>query len=361
MKLKALFKAAVAATKTHSPAILMVSGIGLGIATIVTACKQTTKLSDILEESNEEIAQIDQAEAHPEDMSFKDGSEYTPEDAKRDRKIIKRHTAMKIAKNYAIPALLGVSSVLCILGGYKILHDRNVALTTSFNAVTAAFAKYRERVIAEQGEVMDRHFRYGTKINKVVKKDPETGEETVSYEEELSCPEAANECLNPNLCWDFAASTSPEFRREWGLRQENVSFLKDTETWAKSVVRTRGYLLAYEICQVLNLETNKDAYNWGWMRPETDEEKMKWPEVSIGINEFLKQLTAEGVNGHDIFHRDAFPVYMNAMDLTSNPVFHTRYRPYAAMCTPGLKTVTGKPKHIFAAYPFNRMRKKGIA
>lgn len=343
--------------KTHSPLIFVVTGIGCGIAATVMACKATTKVDGILDNSKTELEQVDHALAHPEEI--KEGSVYTAEDADSDRKIIKTQTALGLAKSYALPAILGVTSITCILAGYRILNNRNAALTASFNAVTAAFAKYRERVIAEQGEIMDRHFRYGTRLKKVVNVDPETGEESVSYEEELPTTDSNGfyffDEINPHLCWDFCADTSTEFRREHSRSAENLTMLKATEDWAKGWVERRGYIFAWEVADQLGLELCKDCYAYGWMRPETEEEKLKWPELSIGIREIINMARdKEMLNGYDMYHQDAYPIAMNAWKIVDNPVLYTRYRPYAANCKPGKKLPKMHPNHVYQLYPHNR-------
>lgn len=345
--------------KTHSPLIFVTMGIGCGIAATITACKATTKVESVLDNSREELDNVDYALNHPEDV--KDGEIYTAEDADADRKIIKTQTAIGIARTYAVPVILGITSITCILAGYRILHNRNAALTASFNAVTAAFAKYRERVIAEQGEMMDRHFRYGTKLKKKVEVNPETGEETVSYEEELPTSENGFHFIgdiNPHLRWDFCADTSTEFRREYSRSAENLTILKSTEDWAKSVLERRGFIFASEIAQELGLELCKDCYTYGWMRPETEEERLNWPDLSIGIREIINMARDEQlINGYDMYHQDSYPIAMNAWSIVDNPVLYTRYRPFAAMCKPGKRLPKMHPNHVYQLYPHNRRAK----
>ena len=82
--------------KKHSPEILVVAGIVGGVTSAVMACKATTKLNDITEESKNQIDQIHEAMEHPETLS----QEYTPEDGKKDLAVIYTQTAVKIAKLY---------------------------------------------------------------------------------------------------------------------------------------------------------------------------------------------------------------------------------------------------------------------
>ena len=76
-------------TMKYSPEILLVSGIVLGVAGAVMACKASTKLNDIMESHKDDIAAVNEAEEHPENLH----EEYTPADAKKDRMIIRGLTA----------------------------------------------------------------------------------------------------------------------------------------------------------------------------------------------------------------------------------------------------------------------------
>lgn len=371
---KAVAVNGVSFVKVHSPFIMTVGGIAFGIAATVTACKATPKVHEVLVEHKKNMEQVEYAVSHPE--ALKEGTTYTAEDAAEDRKLFTKETVTSIVKSFALPALLGVTSIALTLGGFKILNDRNidltkklVAKTAAFNGVTAAFAKYRQRVINEQGEVMDRHFRYGTKLNRVVKTNPETGAEEVTYEEEwpedrLKHGFEFDDELDPELCWDFSKETSPEFRRA-GKAVENYDIYKEIEEWAKSELKRRGWLMAYEVALQFNLPLNKKCFTHGWMRAETGEEKLKWNDISIGVREFTKYMMEDrGLNGWELRHQDSYPVYMNAWEITADPIFYERYRPYAGLVNPGqkfaIKTNYGRfcPGFKFACYPHNLMKKQ---
>ena len=70
--------------KKHSPEILIVAGVIGTVTSAVMACKATTKLNDILEESKENLDKIHSAMEHPETLP----EEYTEEDGKKDLAIV---------------------------------------------------------------------------------------------------------------------------------------------------------------------------------------------------------------------------------------------------------------------------------
>ena len=77
----------------HSPEILVVAGVVGVVTSAVMACKATTKLDTILDDSKEKVEKI---EGYVATTGYSD--EYTEEDHKKDRTIVTLHTGMNIAK-----------------------------------------------------------------------------------------------------------------------------------------------------------------------------------------------------------------------------------------------------------------------
>ena len=94
---KATFKA-----KKHSPEILVVAGVVGVVTSGVMACKATTKLSGILEESKNNV---DTIHNYVEEKGFSE--KYTEEDSKKDLTIVYAQTGIKLVKLYAPAVILG--------------------------------------------------------------------------------------------------------------------------------------------------------------------------------------------------------------------------------------------------------------
>lgn len=156
----------------HAPAILVGAGIVGFVATVVLACKATTKLDDILKESEEKIAQAENFD--PEEHL---DAEYTEEDRAKDIKLIRFQTRLKIVRNYAIPAAIGVASVASILVGFKVLNGRYLLATSAYATLEGAYNKYRDRIREKYGEAADRYGNTGIWEDEVIVIDTETGEE----------------------------------------------------------------------------------------------------------------------------------------------------------------------------------------
>ena len=88
--------------KKHSPEILVVAGVVGAVTSAIMACRATTKLSEITEESKESIDVIHAAMENPEP-----NGDYSEEDGKKDLAIVYAQTAGKLIKLYAPSVILG--------------------------------------------------------------------------------------------------------------------------------------------------------------------------------------------------------------------------------------------------------------
>ena len=144
--------------KKYSPEILAVAGIVGIVASGVMACKASTKLSGVIEETKE---QLDQVHDYVEKNGFSD--KYTEEDSKKDTAIIYTQTAVKLVKLYGPAVILGTLSITAMLTSNKILRKRNIALAAAYTTVDKAFKDYRGRVIERFGEELDKELKYNLK------------------------------------------------------------------------------------------------------------------------------------------------------------------------------------------------------
>lgn len=120
--------------KKHSPEILVIAGVIGTVVSAVMACKATTKINDILDETKEELDTVHKYSGDP-DMAEK----YSVEDAKKDTVMIYTHTGMKLAKLYGPAICLGVASISSILVSNNILRKRNAALAAAYAVIHRGF------------------------------------------------------------------------------------------------------------------------------------------------------------------------------------------------------------------------------
>jgi len=141
--------------RKHSPEILVVAGVIGTVASAVLACKATTKVGAILDDTKETLDTIHKGA----ETGAVNGQEYTPEDGKKDITIVYVQTGLKLAKLYAPAVILGTLSITSILASNNILRKRNVALGAAYAAIDKSFKEYRGRVIERFGEQVDKELK----------------------------------------------------------------------------------------------------------------------------------------------------------------------------------------------------------
>ncbi|MBP5564185.1 MAG: hypothetical protein J6X45_00510, partial [Lachnospiraceae bacterium] len=165
--------------KEDAPAIYLALGIiGFG-ATVVLACKATPKVKEIMDEHSKHMSDINVtlAKCASDDPSYKE-TEYTEQDAKKDKFIFAVKTGGALFNNYAPAIVVGGLSIASFLASYKILNARYIAASSVAAAVSEAFRSYRKRVVDEFGEEVDRHLYFGTEKAKIIElKEDGTTEE----------------------------------------------------------------------------------------------------------------------------------------------------------------------------------------
>ena len=194
MNIKLFAKGIVAGAKKNAPTLLVIGGIITGGAALVTACIQSTKLNDILDESKAEMDKRQQAvedEKMMKDDETGEERQYTQEDADHDKRALYFRTALRIAKLYAIPAVLSAISIAMILTGNKMHRARTAQAIAVGNAAMATLNSAKERAKEVIGEEKTREIFDGVKKNGKVKveREDEDGNISVASEDTKTCDE----------------------------------------------------------------------------------------------------------------------------------------------------------------------------
>ena len=244
--------------KKHSPEILLVTGITGVVTSAVMACKATTKVDAIVEESKNTIDLIHEG---METGNIR-GVEYTEEDGKKDLAIVYVRTGVKFAKLYGPSVLLGLTSIGCILASNNIIHKRNVALSAAYTAIDRSFKGYRSRVIERFGESMDRELRYNIKTQEVKETvvDEETGKKKTV--------KSTVSVVDPNTYSDYARFFD-EYCAGWTKDAEyNLMFLRQQQNYANELLKSRGHLFLNEVYDMLGIDRTKAGNIVGWIYDE---------------------------------------------------------------------------------------------
>lgn len=246
--------------KKHSPEILVVAGIAGTVVSAVLACKATTKVAEILDETKGTLDTIHEGM----ETGAINGQEYTTEDGKKDTVVVYAQTGMKLAKLYGPAIILGTLSITSILASNNILRKRNVALGAAYAAINKSFKEYRGRVIERFGEQVDTELKYGIKAKKFeeIEVDPETGKEKKVKKTVM--------VADPNLQSDYAVYFDSKSRNYETNPDYNRMFLKAQQAFANDKLQTRGHLFLNEVLDDLDLPRTPAGQIVGWTKDGPD-------------------------------------------------------------------------------------------
>lgn len=251
---------AVMKLKKHSPEILVVAGIAGTVVSAVLACKATTKVAEILDETK---GTLDTIHGGMETGAI-NGQEYTTDDGKKDTVVVYAQTGMKLAKLYGPAIILGTLSITSILASNNILRKRNVALGAAYAAIDKSFKEYRGRVIERFGDQVDTELKYGIKAKKFeeIEVDPETGKEKKVKKTVM--------VADPNLQSDYAVYFDSKSRNYETNPDYNRMFLKAQQAFANDKLQTRGHLFLNEVLDDLDLPRTPAGQIVGWTKDGPD-------------------------------------------------------------------------------------------
>ena len=271
--------------KKHSPEILAVAGTVGVVASTVMACKATTKLHDILEDSKNQVNQVHEV---LENKSIP-AEKYSEEDGKKDIAVIYTQTTLKVVKLYAPAVILGALSLTSILTSNNILRKRNVALAAAYTAVDKGFKEYRANVIERFGKDLDRELRFNVKAKEI--------EETVVNEKgkEETVKKVVNE----------AAVGKSEYARfyddgckGWEKDPEyNLMYLRHVQDYLNDLLRSRGHVFLNEAYDQLGIPRTKAGAVVGWVYNEKDPVGDNY--IDFGIYDPKDEKARDFVNGYE--------------------------------------------------------------
>ena len=274
--------------KKHSPEILVVGGVVGLVASGVMACKATTKLSAILDDSKEQIELFDKVAANPEMVN----EEYTVEDAEKDKKIVKVQTAVKVAKLYAPAVAIGMVSIGAIFASNNIMRKRNVALGAAYATVDQAFKDYRNRVVDRFGEELDKELRYNLKTKEV--------KETVEDENGKKKTVKRNiKYMDSPMPSEFAVIYDDGCAGWTKDPEDNKFFLIQQQRYANERLKRRGYLSLNEVYELLGFPSTKAGQVVGWLYDCKDPNYKGDNFVDFGLYNVDYEPNRDFVNGYE--------------------------------------------------------------
>lgn len=241
--------------RKHSPEILVVAGVIGTVVSAVMACKATTKATEVLAESKEELEKIRTVAESDEYAEV-----YSEEDHKKDLAITYVNTGVKIAKLYAPSVIIGGLSIASILCGHNILRGRNMALAAAYATIDKSFKEYRGRVVDRFGKEVDYQIKHNLKAEEITEKvtDPETGKTKKVKKNVLVKNSDAREDGYARM-FDAACDN---WNNDATL---NRSFLTGAQCHFNDVLQTRGYLFLSEVYKYFHFRETPESRVVGWV------------------------------------------------------------------------------------------------
>ena len=238
--------------KKRSPEILVAVGVVGTVVSAVMACKATTKINTILDETKEQLDKIHEYAGNP-DVAEK----YNAEDAKKDTAIVYAQAGVKLAKLYAPAVGLGILSISSILASNNILRKRNMAISAALAAATQDFKDYRNRVIERFGKDVDYQLRYNIKAEEI--------EETVTDEKgkEKKVKKSIEVAdLNASGYVKYFTRSNPYWEEDSSYVE---MFLRSQQNYANDKLKATGHLTLNDVYDMLGFHDSKAGMVVGWI------------------------------------------------------------------------------------------------
>ena len=255
--------------KKHSPEIFIAVGVVGTVASAVMACKATTKLNDILEESKGQIDAIHEA---PQKEELKD--RYDEDMMRKDLALVYFQTGVKVAKLYAPAVILGTLSITSIVASNNILRKRNVALAAAYATVDKGFKEYRERVVERYGEQVDYELTHDIKTKEITETvvDEKGKEKQVKKTVEVADPNVTNDYIKyftrSNPYWD----DTPDYVE---------LFLRSQQNYANDRLKVDKVLTLNDVYDSLGFQKTKAGMVVGWVFDENNEDGDNFIEFNV--------------------------------------------------------------------------------
>ncbi len=238
--------------KKRSPEILVAVGIAGAVASAVMACKATTKIDGILEETKDKLDKIQECTDNS-DME----DEYSADDAKKDTAIVYAHTGVKLAKLYGPAISVGILSISSILASNVILRKEGKALAAAYAVLGQGFKEYRSRVVERFGSEVDRQLKYNIKVTEVeeIVTDEKGKEKKVKKTIETADPDVSGYLR-------YLTRSNPN----WEENSDFVEmFLQAQQNYANDKLRAIGHLTLNDVYDMLGMPDTKAGMVVGWI------------------------------------------------------------------------------------------------
>lgn len=224
MNIKMMMTIAKNTIVKYSPEILMGTGAVAGIAGVVTACKQTLTVKDVVDPYQARIEEIRNSCVHDADK----------------KELGKTYLQMSgsVVKHYLLPAALLGISLTSFCGAYKVLSYRNATLAAAYGNLLLSYTSLKDKVANKYGDQALYDLTHDTIVN-----------------EDGTVEHVTNEAAYGGLTVTFGPTTSDKAKRDAFYNRE---LLMDYER-SYNIISMKRDIFVNEILTDLGLTPVKDG------------------------------------------------------------------------------------------------------
>lgn len=232
--------------RKNSPHILFVAGVAGTVTSTVLACRATLKLSDTLDEIQNDIDTVKKLQEADENAP----TGYSADDYHKDTFYVYTKASFKIVKLYGAPVVIGALSIAALSTSHLQMSRRNTALMAAYAAMQKAYEDYRDRVREELGEERE------LEIYHAVRKELMKNEDNKQIEANV---------VDPNTYSPYARIFD-EACGPWEKDPEmNRIFLQSVQNYCNNKLRARGHLFLNEVYDMLDFDHSRAGAVVGWV------------------------------------------------------------------------------------------------
>ena len=240
--------------KKQSPHVFFGVGVIGVVGAAVLACRATLKLSDALDEVQEDISALNEPDSDGEAL------------------YVYLKSGAKIAKLYTPAIIVGGASIALLTGSHVQLSRRNAALTAAYVALKEMFDDYRERVRSEYGEEKEQDLFHGVEHLTITDSDGNSKEVKVVNPSKYSI--YARFFDESNVNWQ----KDPEFNR---------FYIQAQQSYANDLLRTRGHIFLNEVYDMLGFERSRAGQVVGWVLNDEGDNYVSFGLFEINNSRFV--------------------------------------------------------------------------
>lgn len=231
-------------TKKNSPHIFFGAGVAAVIGGTYLACRATLKLSEVVDETNDDIEEVKSLNERKAKIVKREGAD---DEYIKDLGYVYGVGVMRIAKLYAPAVIVTGAGIAALTGSHISLTRRNAALTVTLGTVLSAYDEYRSRVRGEVGREKELELYHG--IHREVKEVD--GEEVTT--QSLSGPVTYARLFNEDCtAWEPYPGV-------------NRMFAQCQQEYFNRVLRSRGHVFLNEVYDAFGMERSSAGAVVGWV------------------------------------------------------------------------------------------------